>query len=304
MRKWKVGSISLGTLLVAAGVTLLASEIFGRDAAFNAVKWWPLVPIVLGAEVLLYSFLNKGEPVDFDFFSILVICFAGLFTLGLYGLWETGIIPAINQTISSQNFVLAAEPEKMQIDGTVAKIIIEGPACELTLRPVSEKAVTVFGSASVVADSRERAEELLSASDVVFDRSGEILRISFDTPRRHKSFGFYAEMTSYTLHVPENIDVEVINRGSLKIRLDKINSNWLIENSGHVDVIVKDSADVKVKAMVDSKYLLGGNTDWKVIGESEKDTFLQKSLFGEVIFGKGEHTVNVIGGKVTVNSVE
>ncbi|MCG0276316.1 MAG: hypothetical protein L5655_09210 [Thermosediminibacteraceae bacterium] len=56
--------------------------------------------------------------VNFDIFSILVICFIGLFSLGIYGLWETGIIPLINQTLSSQSFVLAVEPQKLEVESS------------------------------------------------------------------------------------------------------------------------------------------------------------------------------------------
>lgn len=292
----------MGILLISMGVFLFVSQLNGRAAVEYIVKGWPLVLLLLGGEVLFYSFIHKGEQVNFDLFSIITICLIGLFTLGIYGLWYTGVVPLVAQTVSSQNFVLAAEPETFEVDGTTEKIIIEAPDCSLTVRPVRSRSISVYGSAQVVADSKETAQELLSAHEVLFRKSGEILQVSFNGPRSAKGFGFRADMTGYTVWIPEDVDVEIINRRSLSIHLENLRSNWLIKNLGQVEIFARDGVDAVIKAVVDAEGLLGGNVDWKVIGEGSKYDRPFK-IYAEAGLGNGDYTVNVLGGSVTVNKI-
>ncbi|MCG0276317.1 MAG: hypothetical protein L5655_09215 [Thermosediminibacteraceae bacterium] len=112
---------------------------------------------------------------------------------------------------------------------------------------------------------------------MLFHKSGELLRVSFNAPRSHSGVGFRADMPSYTILVPEDIDVEIKNRRSLSIHLENIKSNWVMENTGHVGIIVQNSADAKIKAVVDGKELLGGNVAWKVIGDNEENTHARQN---------------------------
>jgi len=56
MRKWRVGTISMGILLVATGILLLLGEIKGISGAMLILRWWPVILIVLGVEILGFIF--------------------------------------------------------------------------------------------------------------------------------------------------------------------------------------------------------------------------------------------------------
>ncbi|MDI3481763.1 MAG: hypothetical protein PWQ97_1418 [Tepidanaerobacteraceae bacterium] len=244
---------------------------------------------------------EKDTAVSFDIFSIFVICVIGLFSLGIYALSEVGVIGRISRMVSSQDFVLAVEPERFDIDGSVRKIIIESPDCELTVRTGKEHSVISRGSARVTADSRKTAENLLSSRKVVFYKSGDTLYISFNTPSSGDGHGFYARMTGYTVIVPEDIDIEINNGRYLKISADNLKSNWLVENSGKVEIRLPGSADARVKAVVDDRESLEGNAEWKITGNDAKDTNPPHSIVGEAVFGSGSYSINVMGGDIIVN---
>lgn len=74
MRTWRVGSISMGTLLLFLGVLLLLSQLAGWDSSHVLAGWWPVLLIVLGAEILVYLFQSKEEKplLKYDFLSILL----------------------------------------------------------------------------------------------------------------------------------------------------------------------------------------------------------------------------------------
>ena len=98
MRRWRVGTISMGILLVATGIVLLLSEIQGFNGARIILRWWPVLLIVLGIEVLAYVVLsNEEQPkIKYDGLSIFLAIFIILLSTAVYGfniLLESGLLP-------------------------------------------------------------------------------------------------------------------------------------------------------------------------------------------------------------------
>jgi hypothetical protein len=76
MRQWRVGTISMGILLIVVGSICLLSNFTGSYIMIKTLlNWWPVVLILLGIEVLIYSlFLKEDSPrIRFDGFSIFII---------------------------------------------------------------------------------------------------------------------------------------------------------------------------------------------------------------------------------------
>ena len=75
MRQWRVGTLSMGIILVALGSIMLYSQIAGVQSLGLILKWWPIILVLLGVEILVYIFLSKQEQpkVKFDIFSIFII---------------------------------------------------------------------------------------------------------------------------------------------------------------------------------------------------------------------------------------
>jgi len=97
MRRWRVGTISTGLLLIATGIILLVSEIQGFNGARVILRWWPVLLIVLGMEILAYVVFSREEQpkIKYDGLSIFLAIFIILLSTAVYGfniLLESGLL--------------------------------------------------------------------------------------------------------------------------------------------------------------------------------------------------------------------
>lgn len=77
MRKWRVGSISMGLSLIALGVTLFLSQLYNWEVTTFILSWIPILLIILGIEILIYLLLSKQEQpiVRYDVFFLSCLSF-------------------------------------------------------------------------------------------------------------------------------------------------------------------------------------------------------------------------------------
>lgn len=68
----RVGSVTLGICLVGYGLLFLAHDVFRLPYRFIC-RIWPVLLILLGAEILAASFFYKDSRIRLDFFSFLMI---------------------------------------------------------------------------------------------------------------------------------------------------------------------------------------------------------------------------------------
>lgn len=103
MRRWRVGTISMGISIISLGCFLLFSIISGMQVFDSFTAWWPLIFIVLGIEILLYvSFSKQEHPIiKYDIFSIFFIGVLGTIGIALYLLLSTGLLEEIRYSIST-----------------------------------------------------------------------------------------------------------------------------------------------------------------------------------------------------------
>lgn len=88
MKGWRVGTLSMGVLLILVGALLLYGQLSGVSTIELIFNWWPVVLILLGIEVLTYVYLSRSEQpnVKYDGFSIFIIIFIIGTTLFAYGI--------------------------------------------------------------------------------------------------------------------------------------------------------------------------------------------------------------------------
>jgi hypothetical protein len=82
MRSRRVGTLTLGVSLIGAGL-LFAAHLFvpGILTYYYIFRLWPVILVLLGAEVLAANIRNRDEKIIYDgwamFIMILVMCLAG-----------------------------------------------------------------------------------------------------------------------------------------------------------------------------------------------------------------------------------
>lgn len=106
MKTRRVGTISMAIILILFGILIFTAQISKRSAVELAIKFWPLILILLGGEILFYSILGKKENGDilirYDIFSIFIVIVVLSINLFIYGLLETGILDYIKLKVANE----------------------------------------------------------------------------------------------------------------------------------------------------------------------------------------------------------
>ncbi|MCL1819354.1 MAG: hypothetical protein FWG36_01715 [Oscillospiraceae bacterium] len=76
MRHWRVGSLSMGLILIFAGAIMLISLLTSFDMLWIITTFWPVIMICLGLEIMLHLFVKKNDDVKIKY-DVLSIIFAG-----------------------------------------------------------------------------------------------------------------------------------------------------------------------------------------------------------------------------------
>lgn len=106
MKIRRVGTISMGIVLIAFGLLILISQVSEISGVELAMKLWPCILILLGGEILWFSYKAKKENADtiikYDIFSIFIVMVILFVNIVLYGFMETGIMDYIKYRVSEE----------------------------------------------------------------------------------------------------------------------------------------------------------------------------------------------------------
>lgn len=109
MRTRRVGTISMAIVLICFGVLILISQVSEISGVKLAIKLWPCILILLGGEILWFSYKAKKENNDmiikYDIFSIFIVLVILFVNIVLYGFMETGIMDYIKYRISEEIYI-------------------------------------------------------------------------------------------------------------------------------------------------------------------------------------------------------
>lgn len=208
-RQWRVGSLSMGLSLLLLGVFFLASRWQGTEVFDSALKWWPIVLIMLGIEVVGYTlFFRKGDYVRYDVFSILLIGFLTVCSLGLAALSSTGWLDEVRREANLVYKTVQIPEQSMIVPVSVDKIIVQGSDPERIKKDSNstQEELMVFGS------FRTTDKELLAGdginSLVQIRQVGNILYITLNDPPSLVRHSYEARM-DVTVSAPSKIKIIV-----------------------------------------------------------------------------------------------
>ena len=82
MRQWKVGSLTLGLTLIFIGIIFIIGNTSDMALLGKLIKFWPIILILLGIEILVYSYSTEKNAERFKidgtsifmFFIIFILC--------------------------------------------------------------------------------------------------------------------------------------------------------------------------------------------------------------------------------------
>lgn len=105
MKNKRVGTISMAIVLIGFGILILIAQINTISAVELGIKFWPMILILLGGEVLWYSFKSKDEEdmrIRYDVFSIFIVMVILSVNIGIYGFIETGVMDLIKLKVNEE----------------------------------------------------------------------------------------------------------------------------------------------------------------------------------------------------------
>ncbi len=109
MKNKRVGTFSMALVLIGFGVLMLIGQFSHISAVNLAIKFWPLILILLGGEILYYSIKSKKDGEDiiirYDIFSVFIVSIILFTNIAIYGLIETGIMDFVKTRISTYNYM-------------------------------------------------------------------------------------------------------------------------------------------------------------------------------------------------------
>ncbi len=261
MRQWRVGTFSMGLLLLCTGIGLLYAQFQPAPVVSSILQWWPVIFIILGVEVLFQSYLmkDKESKIKYDFFSIFIIFFIVIAGMGLQVAGKVGLNSYIQENITSKQYSLQTNQE-IALGKNIQKIVIEaenGP--QLKVRTGTGDSLQCNARASIRAQSEAQAQQVLQENTQLHTRTdGNTLYLNLVFSTANNCYG-----TSYSLILPERLAVELEHRDTpLQITAGQITKNWLIRGNGDLDITLAPQSNLTMYAMSPRPLTLKGNLNW------------------------------------------
>ena len=341
MKQRRVGTLSMGLLLIFAGAMLVYAQINAQNALGLVLTWWPIILFMLGIEVLwaYYSAKDEKPKIKYDLLSIFIILFIIFTAVGIYTLNQVGVVSYFTKMIATEHYTLPLPTQELAVDDSIRKIVVDSSGLDLNLRTGTANTIAVHGDAYVTADSRQTAEELLPSSVIVDRKIGDTLYLSFNYRGSGNDRCYYSGIDDLTLILPADRQIEVESHNYLEVTADNPVKRLSIKGDGVVELNIPAEANCQIKAYVEHPSRLSGNVEWQLDGKNEQDrtneenrgkgqenpkdmenpdignsdeyvnkvereTEYQRALMGEVSFGQGEAPITVIGrSEVRVNRI-
>lgn len=112
----RVGTITMGLSLIAAGILILCGLLIPNFNIITAAKFAPLILIFLGFEILLRYFTAKGEKLKYDFLSGF-ICF-----LLIVASIAASTLPPLFRYYGPQHYIAESRMEQLLYDDVCSSL--------------------------------------------------------------------------------------------------------------------------------------------------------------------------------------
>lgn len=298
MRQWRVGTLSGGLLLIFTGSALLYAQFNKLAVIDTALKWWPVMFILLGVEVLVQSYLRQKDnsQVKYDILSIIIILFIVLTGMGIQTFQELGLTDKIRTEISSQTFNIQ-NSEQIPWDGTIQKVVFETKGNPINVHSTSGNSIMARASLRVRAQSQNQAQNFVkSLPSFSQEKVDNILYIHLNS-----GYGSQGLMgCDYSFVIPNKINVEMqLENSPVSLYLDSVNNNWDITGPGSCEIYLPAGSDLVIDALLNNHVSIQSNLNWNksnIInpsGNSNNGSNPEGLVQMQAVLGKGTYKMNI-----------
>ncbi|TDA70301.1 MAG: hypothetical protein D9V47_01810 [Clostridia bacterium] len=308
-RQWRVGSFSMGLVLVLLGVALLVAQ-DGPGRVLELVhRWWPVTPILLGGEILLAGYFVRDEKprLKYDWLAIIAVIAVVMFTLGLAGLAASGVLPALERSFSAAEYTVALPELSIPPGEGVTGIVVQGAGDRVEIRSSTGPEVLLFGQAHIRAVSEQEARSLASLAAASTRRAGDTLFLTLSDVPVPRDFSPGHPEQQWTLLVPAGMRLEFKSgptAGTVNLVLDHLAADWTVQNAGQVKATLSSDLPLRVRARVPRREFLTGDLPWRVepghdalpSPASGERAFPSSGVTAAATLGEGGFLLHIDGG--------
>lgn len=216
MKKWRVGTLSMGVSLIWLGTVLFISQWKGTEAFDTFLTWWPIVFVLLGFEILGFLFFAKKEN-SVLYYDMLSLFFVGVLCIGCLGLalmTSTGVLKEARSMLGTVEHTKDIPVTKEALGDGIKKVIVESPDQNYKVDKSVERAVQVFGTYRERVKAGAQDQTLEKDQVVSVHTVGDTMYVQIKSlPVERGLDSFYPRM-NLTVVVPQEIQVEM--RGAVR----------------------------------------------------------------------------------------
>lgn len=217
MRQWRVGTLSMGVLLIGVGVLLLIGRLNGVASITWILKWWPIILILLGLEILGYAYFSKQESpkIMYDGFSIFIVLVIIIFSSGAYIFssisFDNGRFGFSNGILNSYKYN-SSFTKKMVIDSKgKTKLNLKDVNGNIEIKKSNSKNIEVVAEISILNNDQEYAKTI-SEKVIEVSETNDIM-VEAKTPYyMYDKSKIHNINVNLKIKVPDNIDINAENQ--------------------------------------------------------------------------------------------
>ncbi|MBU5256059.1 hypothetical protein [Tissierella praeacuta] len=297
MKTKRVGTLSMAIVLIGFGILIFIAQINQLSAVELAIKFWPSILILLGGEILWFSFKEKKEEekvvIRYDIFSVFMVMIVLGINICIYSLIETGAMNWIKTKILSETYNYELPFEEYIVDDSIEKIVINGQNySSLTVRTDKINKIISSGAINITSISEENAKKILDEDYININKSDNIIYVSFKENYNLKNL---------SITIPDNKKVEVNGGNDLDLILDSISNNFIVDNIRRVKLRVNKESDIKLETIINDEENFKGNVKWNIFQLGNEESPKYK---GELVYANGSNIINILNShEVEVNEI-
>ncbi len=330
MIKKKVGSITLAVGLITVGVLLFAAN-FMELPVKDLYKYWPVLLIGLGLEMILYMALynRKDENVKL---SIDGLCIVFIIVLGIVS-GGAGLLnlkdPDFFRGIHIGDGIVDGIKYKSEINETftrdnvaaginVKEVMIKNNFGEIKVLPSNSNAIRVEADVSVKFNDESKARQYVK--EAIEIKEGETLTIGIKSPLSGSDRKDYAKARAdMIVYVPNSVSVKAENSfGDVSAEgvggdcvLESMNGEVTADHIGGSATLKNAFGDIKARDIGGQVNI--NNKNGVIVAENIGGAAVLETHFGDVdaakiggsltvINNNGDINVNNIGGKTDIRT--
>ncbi|CAH2214213.1 LiaF transmembrane domain-containing protein [Tepidibacter aestuarii] len=301
MRRWRVGNLSSGVMFIILGLVLLTSLLKGVEITEYIFKFWPVVLIILGFEIIAHVYFSKEEQskVKYDILSMFMIILIGIFSIGAYTISSLDIMPKLSSCINRQEYSTLINDKEINIDNNIKKVIVDYPRhytyATLNIKEGVKSKIIVSGKATVLASSKEKSENIINSSKIKSREVGDDLYIEFEDLAKAENLNPGVTRVEYTIFLPGNKNIEIeANNQNIDINGDAVKNKWVIKRPLDVDINVDLDDNLDIFATVENSNGLKGNVEWNKNNDFQDEESDSRYTRGNVKLKEGLNKIYIM----------